>query len=175
MNAPQPPQLTPELRAAIERGYAQRDRDNMGPTITCFEDLLTAHPDHPVLVFEVAGAYDTAGEEETARGLYERALDLGLGGDELRQCLCQYGSTLRWLDRYDESLAVLDHARREFPGSDAVRVFRALTLNEAGRADEAVAELMTVITTHAEATDLGRYAGGLKGLAQWLADGRPED
>jgi tetratricopeptide (TPR) repeat protein len=175
MNAPQPPQLTPELRAAIERGYAQRDRDNMGPTITYFEDLLAAHPDHPVLVFEVAGAYDTAGKEETARGLYERALDLGLGGDELRQCLCQYGSTLRWLDRYDESLAVLDRAWREFPRSDVVRVFRALTLNEAGRADEAVAELMTVITTHADATDLGRYAGGLKGLAQWLADGRPDD
>ena len=175
MNAPQPPQLTLELRTAIERGYAQRDRDNMGPTITYFEDLLAAHLDHPVLVFEVAGAYDTAGEEETARGLYERALDLGLGGDELRQCLCQYGSTLRWLARYDESLAVLDRARREFPGSDAVRVFRALTLNDAGRADEAVAELMTVITALADATDLGRYAGGLKGLAQWLADGRPDD
>ena len=140
-----------------------------------FEKLLAAHPDHPVLVYEVAGAYDTAGQEATAREYYERALRLGLSGNPLRMCLCQYGSTLRWLDRYDESLAVLDRARREFPGSDAVRVFRALTLNEAGRADEAVAELMTVITTHADATDLGRYAGGLKGLAQWLADGRPDD
>ena len=178
MNAPQPPepsQLTPELKAAIERGYAQRDRDNMGPTIAYFEGLLAENPRHPVLVYEVAGTYDTAGEEEAARGLYERALDLGLSGDELRRCLCQYGSTLRWLKRYDESLAVLDRARREFPGSDSVRVFRALTLNDAGRADEAVADLMTVITTHADATDLGRYAGGLKGLAQWLADGRPDD
>jgi tetratricopeptide (TPR) repeat protein len=172
---PEPSHLTPELKAAIKRGYAERDRDNMGPTIAYFERLLAEHPDHPVLVYEVAGTYDTAGEEETARGLYERALDLGLGGNELRQCLCQYGSTLRWLERYDESLAVLDRARREFPDSDAVRVFRALTLNEAGRADEAVAELMTVITTHAEVTDLGRYAPGLHGLAQWLADGRPED
>jgi tetratricopeptide (TPR) repeat protein len=147
----------------------------MGPTIAYFERLLAAHPDHPVLVYEVAGAYDTAGEEETARRLYERALDLGLGGDQLRMCLCQYGSTLRWLERYDESLAVLDRARREFPGSESVRVFRALTLNEAGRADEAVAELMTVITTHAGVTDLGRYAAGLGGLARWLADGRPGD
>jgi tetratricopeptide (TPR) repeat protein len=178
MQSPQPPEpshLTPELKAAIERGYAERDRDNMGPTIAYFERLLAEQPDHPVLVYEVAGAYDSAGEEETARGLYERALDLGLDGDELRRCLCQYGSTLRWLQRYDESLAVLDRAGREFPGSDSVRVFRALTLNDAGRADEAVAELMTVITTHADVTDLGRWAPGLSGLAEWLAAGRPDD
>jgi tetratricopeptide (TPR) repeat protein len=127
-----------------------------------------------VLVYEVAGAYDTAGQEEKARELYERAMDLGLAGDALRRCLCQYGSTLRWLGQYDKSLAALDRAKREWPESDAVRVFRALTLNDAARSDEAVAELMTVITAHAEVTDLGRWAEGLRGLAQWLTDGRPD-
>ena len=166
--------LTPELEDAIRRGYAQRDRANMGPTIAYFESLLSEHPGHPVLVYEVAGAYDTAGQEETARELYERALDLGLAGDALRRCLCQYGSTLRWLGQYDASLAALDRARKGWPESDAVRVFRALTLNDSGRGDEAVAELMTVITAHPEVTDLGRWAEGLRGLAQWLADGRPE-
>jgi tetratricopeptide (TPR) repeat protein len=120
------------------------------------------------------GAYDTAGQEETARGYYERALALGLDGDVLRRCLCQYASTLRWLGELDESLAVLDRAREEFPDSDSVRVFRALTLNDAKRGDEAVAELLTVVTGHPEVTDLGRWATGLRGLARWLADGRPE-
>jgi tetratricopeptide (TPR) repeat protein len=165
--------LTPELEAAIQRGYEQRDRASMAPTIAYFEALLAGQPDHPVLVYEVAGAYDTAGEEARARELYERAMALGLDGDALRRCLCQYGSTLRWLGDHAKSLEVLDRARRQFPDSDAVRVFRALTLLEAGRADEAVAELMTVITAHPDATDLGRYADGLRGLAQWLADGRP--
>jgi tetratricopeptide (TPR) repeat protein len=167
--------LTPELEEAIRRGYAQRDRANMGPTIAYFESLLAEHPGHPVLVYEVAGAYDTAGQEEKARELYERALDLGLAGDTLRRCLCQYGSTLRWLGQYNTSLAALDRAKKQWPESDAVCVFRALTLNDAGRSDEAVAELMTVITAHAEVTDLGRWAEGLRGLAQWLADGRPDN
>ncbi|MFF5077739.1 tetratricopeptide repeat protein [Actinoplanes sp. NPDC000266] len=100
-------------------------------------DLLAAHPDHPVLVYEVGGAYDTAGEEQTARGYYERALE-------------------------------------QFPASDAVRVFRALALNEAKRHDEAVAELLTVVTTHADVTDLGRWAPGLSNVAQWLTGGRPQ-
>lgn len=167
--------LTPELEAAIRRGYEQRDRANMAPTIAYFEALLAQEPDHPVLVYEVAGAYDTAGEEAKARELYEQAMDLGLDGDALRMCLCQYGSTLRWLGHLERSLEVLDRGRREFPDSDAIRVFRALTLLDSGRGDEAVAELMTVITTHAEATDLGRYAEGLRGLAGWLAAGRPEE
>lgn len=167
--------LTAELEAAIALGYERRDRADMAPTIAYFEDLLAQHPDHPVLVYEVAGAYDTAGQEEKARGLYERALELGLDGEPLRRCLCQYASTLRWLGRLDESLAVLERATREFPASESVRVFRALTLNDAGRADEAVGELLRIVAEHGEVTDLGRYAAGLTGLAQWLRDGRPED
>ncbi|MBM7502904.1 tetratricopeptide repeat protein [Agromyces aurantiacus] len=166
--------LSPELDAAIRLGYEQRDRADMAPTIAYFADLLAAHPDHPVLTYELAGAYDTAGEESQARPLYERALELGLEGDVLRRCLCQYASTLRWLGELDASRAVLDRARAEFPGSDAVRVFSGLTYLDAGESDAAFAELLTVVTDHAEATDLGRWAEGLKGLAGWLADGRPE-
>jgi tetratricopeptide (TPR) repeat protein len=162
-----------ELQAAIDLGYERRDRENMAPTIAYFEGLLAEHPDNAVVVYEVAGAYDTAGQEQTALGYYERALSMGLGGDVLRRCLCQYASTLRWLGRFDESLAALDRARREFPDSDAVRVFRALTLNDAGKADAAVAELLGVVVDHDD-TDLGRWRDGLRGLAGWLADGRPE-
>jgi hypothetical protein len=59
--------LTPQLEKAIAIGYEQRDRDNMAPTISYFERLLEENPDHPVLVYEVARAYDTAGDEERAR------------------------------------------------------------------------------------------------------------
>jgi len=167
--------MTPDLEQAIAFGYEHRDRGHMAPTIDYFEELLSRHPDHPVLVFEVAGAYDSDGQEERARVLYERALDLGLSGDALRRCLCQYGSTLRWLGELNESTVVLERARREFPDSDAVRIFLALTLNEAGHGDAAVAHLLTVITEHSETTDLGLWATGLRGLAHWLANGRRED
>lgn len=166
--------LTPEIEKAIAIGYERRDRADMAPTIAYFEALLSQHPDHPVLIYEVAGAYDTAGEEAKARGLYERALKLGIEGDPLRRCLCQYGSTLRWLGELDSSLAVLQGARTTFPASESVRVFEALTLNELGRADEAVGLLLGVVAQHGDATDLGRYADGLAGLAQWLVHNRDE-
>ena len=39
-------ELTPELAATIQEGFARRDRANMGPTIAFFEkllDLLAVH------------------------------------------------------------------------------------------------------------------------------------
>jgi tetratricopeptide (TPR) repeat protein len=167
--------LTPALENAIALGYERRDRAHMAPTIAYFEALLAQHPDHPVLTYEVAGAYDSADQEAKAKGLYERALALGIDGEPLRRCLCQYASTLRWLGELDASLAVLQRARAEFPESESVRVFQALTLNELGRADEAVGLLLGIVAQHGEVTDLGRYAVGLRAFAQWLRDGRPED
>lgn len=167
--------LTPELEAAIALGYERRDHNDMASTIAYFEDLLAQHPGHPILIYELAGAYDTAGQEAEARTRYEEALRIGLSGESLRRCLCQYGSTLRWLGEYRASLEVLDGAAAEFPESDSVRIFRALTLNEIGRHDEAVAELLTTVTNQADGTDLGRYAAGLSGLASWYREGRPAD
>ena len=167
--------MPPELEQAIALGYERRDRSDMAPTIAYFEELLTRYPDHPVATYEVAGAYDSAGDEARAKPLYERALQLGLAGDVLRRCLCQYGSTLRWLGELDASLAVLERAATEFPGSESVRVFQALTLQELGRSDEAVGLLLGIVAEHGDVTDLGRYAAGLGGLGRWLVEGRPDE
>src|SRR6478735_8752103 len=120
-----PPTTSPELLDRLAAIF--RDRERMGPTIAAFLEVLAEHPDDPHVLYEVGGSYDTAGEEETAAGYYERALAAGLDGDTLRKCLLQYGSTLRNLDRFDESLAVLDRARAAFPESESVLVWHALS------------------------------------------------
>ena len=161
--------MTPELEEAIAVVYADRDRDDMAPTIAAFEALRDAHPDEARLVYEVAGAYDTAGEEATARPLYEEALERGLEGDVLRRCLLQYGSTLRNLGELDASLAALDRADRSFPGSASVAAFRALTLLESGRADAAVGVLLRLVADAAPG-DLDRYLAAARGNAEFLLD-----
>jgi tetratricopeptide (TPR) repeat protein len=161
--------VTPELERAVAAIHAARDRERMAPTIAAFEALHAAHPDVAELVHEVAGAYDTAGEEARAAPLYERALAMGLAGDVLRRCLVQYGSTLRNLERYEESLAALDRADREFPGSTSVAVFRGLTLLESGRADAAVGTLLRLLAAEAPG-DLGRYVAAASGNAEFLLE-----
>lgn len=163
-----PDTTDPELLERLSALFAARDRDDMAPTVRALLDVLAEHPDDPHVLYEVGGAYDTAGEEETAAGYYERALEAGLDGDTLRRCLLQYGSTLRNLERFDESVAVLDRARALFPASESIRVWHALSLHAAGRSDAAVAELMEVAADGIRTPDLQRYEAAIRGNAAYL-------
>jgi tetratricopeptide (TPR) repeat protein len=164
MPTPTDPALLDRLRVLFEA----RDREAMQPTIDAFLEVLAEHPDDPHVLYEVGGSYDTAGDEETAAGYYERALAAGLQGEWLRKCLLQYGSTLRNLGRLDDSLAVLDRALEAFPDSESVRVWRALSLHAAGRSDAAVAELMELAADRIRTPELLRYEAGLRGNAEYL-------
>ncbi|WP_285114952.1 tetratricopeptide repeat protein [Leifsonia sp. fls2-241-R2A-40a] len=163
-----PATTDPALLERLRNLFDARDRADMAPTIAALLDVLAQHPTDPHVLYEVGGAYDTAGEEETAAGYYERALAAGLDGDALRRCLVQYGSTLRNLGRFDESLAALQRGRQLFPESDSLRVWHALSLHAAGRSDGAVAELMELAADRIPSPDLQRYEIAVRGNAEYL-------
>jgi hypothetical protein len=62
-----------------------------------------------------------------------QAFAAGLDGDELRQGLVQYGSTLRNLERLGDAVTALQQADEQFPDHASVKVFLALALHSAGR------------------------------------------
>ncbi|MFE6994703.1 tetratricopeptide repeat protein [Microbacterium sp. NPDC057659] len=157
-----------DLHAELDRIVAARARDDMQPTIDALLPYLETHPGDARVLYEVGGAYDTAGEEATARGYYERALDAGLEGDILRRCHLQYGSTLRNLGELERSLEVFDEGLRAFPGSPSLAVFRTLTLHAAGRKDAAMAGLLEVIADEAASSELDRYRPAIRGNAEYL-------
>ena len=160
-------ELTPDLAATIEEAFARRDRSNMRPTIDFFENLLAEHPGNPYVLYEVGGSYDTAGQEEKALGYYEQALP-GLSGETKRKCLLQYGSTLRLLGRYEDSVVALDRALAGWPDSPSVRAFHALGLHAAGRSDGAVGELLALVADAVRTPDVLRYEAALHGNAGYL-------
>jgi tetratricopeptide (TPR) repeat protein len=156
------------LEAEIAAVYAARDRDDMQPTVDAFEAMLAADPGNPRLVYEVAGAYDTAGDEARAAGLYERALRDGLEGDARVRCLLQYGSTLRNLGRHVESIDLLQDAVHQYPDSVPLRIWLALSLHAGARSDRAVADLLDLAADLSTAPDLDRYRPALRGNAEYL-------
>ena len=160
--------LTPELETTIREIFDQRDRAAMQPTIDAFLALLDEHPGNPFVLYEVGGSYDTASDEQTALGYYEAAMAAGLSGDSLRRCLLLYGSTLRILGRYAESLAALDRALAEYPESPSVRAFHAIGLHAAGRSDGAVGELLALVADGMRIPDVLRYEAALRGNAAYL-------
>jgi thioredoxin-like negative regulator of GroEL len=161
--------MTTELYDELDRIFAARDRDDMAPTIAALEVLVHEHPHDARVLYETAGAYDTAGEESTALGLYERATAAGLEGDLRRRCFVQHGSTLRNLGRTEESLALFARARAEFPDSVALGVFEALSLHAAGRLSTALGSLLVLLADHVDVEDINRYKPAMRGNAAYLA------
>ena len=59
------------LDEELDRIFTVRDRDQMQPTIDALLPILAEHPADARVLYEVGGAYDTAGQEPTARSFYE--------------------------------------------------------------------------------------------------------
>jgi tetratricopeptide (TPR) repeat protein len=160
--------LSDSLDAKLDNIFAARDRDNMNPTIDALLPIYDEHPQNSRVLYELGGAYDTAGDEAVALGFYERAIEKGLAGDIRRRCYIQYGSTLRNLGRIDESLEIFSRARTEFPESVALGAFEALTLHAAGRLNTALATLLGLLADHVNTPELDRYKPALRGNAEYL-------
>lgn len=157
------------IEKELDRIFAERDRDYMQPTIAALLPIYEKHPDNARVLYEIAGAYDTAGEEAVALEFYERAMTQGLVGDVRRRCYLQYGSTLRNLGRLEESLEVFELARSEFPESVALGAFESLSLHAAGKVNTALGTLLSLLADHVESEELDRYKPAMRRNAEYLA------
>jgi tetratricopeptide (TPR) repeat protein len=157
-----------DLTDAIQRGWALSDADAPEPTVAYFQNLLTQHPEDRHALFAYASALDFADREAEAAPAYEQAFAAGLDGDDLRQGLVQYGSTLRNLGRFGDAVAALKQADDQVPGQASVKVFLALALTSAGRCHEAVQILITLALDHIARDELQQYQRALRNYAAGL-------
>ncbi|MBO0810188.1 MAG: tetratricopeptide repeat protein [Actinobacteria bacterium] len=154
-----------DLTDAIQRGWATADAEAPEPAVAYFHSLLTRHPEDRHALYAYASALDFAGREAEAAPAYEQAFAAGLDGDDLRQGLVQYGSTLRNLARFEDAVTALRKADDQFPGQASVKVFLALALTSAGRCHEAVQILITLALDHIGRDELQQYRRALRSYA----------
>lgn len=129
-------------------------------------DALVAErpPGDAEALFEAASARDYAGREAEAAPLYRRALEAGLAEPFRTRALIQLGSTLRNLGELEQSLAVLDRVDDSHPLFPAAEAFRALTLRDAGRGDEALEAALVAL-----APTLPEFGGAVARYARHLS------
>src|SRR5512134_2209075 len=99
-----------ELLVAIEEARELRRADELEASQAQLVALMEEYPDNPLVLFEVGGSYDVMGEEEMAIPYYRRAIEAGLDGSDLQECLVCLGSTLRVIGEYDEAVSMLEQA-----------------------------------------------------------------
>ncbi len=127
--------------------------------------------DHPVALFERAGARDSAGIESEAEPLYRAALAAGLDPVRRTRAVIQLASTIRNLGKTDEALTMLADeyaATRGGAMADEAAAFYALALTTAGEEVRAVSVALSALAPH-----LSHYQRSVTGYAAELLEPRP--
>lgn len=125
--------------------------------------------DHPVALFERAGARDSAGHEGDAEPLYRAALAAGLDPRRRTRAVIQLASTIRNLGKIDEALALLAAEHDLTRGGDLhdeASAFYALALASAGQPTDALAVALSALAPHLEL-----YRRSVTGYATELREG----
>jgi|TARA_B110000240_G_scaffold87331_1_gene99375 tetratricopeptide (TPR) repeat protein len=84
--------------------------------------------------------------EIEARPKYEKALELGLSGEDLKSCYHGLGSTYKCIGKYEKSLVLFDKAIKEFPLNNEYKFFKDMALYNLENHQEAMNLLLNVAT-----------------------------
>jgi tetratricopeptide (TPR) repeat protein len=102
-------------------------------------ELDAEFPNDAQVNYQCAWIHDLLGLEREAIPFYQKAIQAGLNGDELKSALLGMGSTYRCLGEYQKSIDTFQEALTLFPNSQEFKVFLAMAyynMNEHAQAME---------------------------------------
>lgn len=123
--------------------------------------LLEEYPHDPQVLFEVGGSYDVLGLEPEAIPYYEQAVQLGLEGEELQECLVCLGSSYRIVGDSQEAVDILLDAIDRFPDNNSSKAFLALAYYSNDQVEEAMSTLLDLLLTTTKDENILAYANPL--------------
>ena len=119
--------------------------------------LECGNRDHPLVTYQLAWTLDRMGVETEAAPYYERAIAIGLAGDDLRGAFLGLGSTYRVIGRDADAVRTLAEGVARFSDDGAMRTFYALALHSAGEQTRATQEFLRVILASSADPQIGQY------------------
>lgn len=112
----------------MEKAIQLREEGHLIESNELLIQLAKEHHGDPVINYQCAWSYDVLGEEREAVPYYEKAISLGLEGEDLEGALLGLGCTYRTLGEYEKSRRTFLKGIELFPHNHAIRVFYAMTL-----------------------------------------------
>lgn len=149
------------MKTELVRAIALRKNKKGEEALEILKNLLRLHPNDPDVNCQLAYTCDSMGKESDAAPFYERALANGLVNDRSGAFL-GLGSTYRCLGEYEKSLKIFDQGIVEFPNDRSLKVFRALTLFNLGRAEESVGQILIQLLDTTNDADIKTCDGPLR-------------
>ncbi|ENQ3080128.1 tetratricopeptide repeat protein [Bacillus cereus] len=106
---------------------------------------LTNFTQNPEILYQCAYTHDAMGMETEAVPYYEKAIELGLEGESLRDAYIGLGSTYRCIGEYEKGIATLETGMKCYPDDDAMKVFLSIAKYNVQSHEEAMKLLLDVV------------------------------
>lgn len=148
--------------ARIARARKLREHDELEASQALLLDLLSEYPEDPLVLYEVGGSYDVLGDEREAIEFYEEAIEEGLSGEDLQECLICLGSCRRVIGEFAGAVKALETAVAQFPDNKSGHTFLSLAYYANGQKEEAMRTLLDVLLQTTENEDILAYTDVLE-------------
>jgi tetratricopeptide (TPR) repeat protein len=150
-----------EKTETINKAKALRREDRLEESQELLLALQQEYPLDPLVLFEVGGSYDVMGLEPEAIPYYEQAVQYGLAGADLQECLVCLGSSYRVVGESQEAVDILEDAIEQFPDNNSSRAFLALAYYSNDQVEESVRTLLELLLETTKDENILAYADPL--------------
>ncbi|WHY00472.1 tetratricopeptide repeat protein [Neobacillus sp. DY30] len=147
-----------QVNRAIELRHEGKNQESNDLLIK----LVKEFPEDPFVHYQCAWSYDLLGMETEAIPFYERAIQLGLSGNDLEGALLGLGSSYRALGEYEKSKAVFQKGIAQFPNNRALQVFYSMALYNLKQHNEAMEILLTCLIETTSDEQILHYKRAIK-------------
>lgn len=153
---------------ALEKAFELRQAGQLDASHALFKNLAEAHPDEAEIQYQCAWSLDILGREQEAVEYYEKALGLGLEGENLEGALLGLGSTYRALGEYQKSQLTFEKGLQLFPGNPVLKSFYAITLYNLKQHNTAMQHLLEILVDTSKDPGIQAYSRALRFYADNL-------
>jgi len=141
----------------LEKAVSLRKSGKLKESNEILVNLAAQHPNDAMVQYQCAWSYDVLEREEEAIYYYERAIELGLPLEDLKEAYLGLGSTYRTIGEFKKSKELLEKAIGQFD-DNALKVFYAMTLYNLNQSEEALEILLKLIAETSNDESIQQYA-----------------
>jgi tetratricopeptide (TPR) repeat protein len=145
----------------LEKVKAARAEGSFENAMTVLNAEIAKDPENPAVSLQIAWTHDALGKEHDAIPAYEKAIKLGLNGDDLIDAYLGLGSTYRTVGEYTKSKEVFEQAISAFPEFRPFKVFLSLTLHNLADHSMAMEILIKELVATTSDKSIKNYSGAL--------------
>lgn len=123
--------------------------------------LVRQFPEDASINYQCAWSFDILEKEVEAIKYYEKAIDLGLADDDLKEAYLGLGSTYRTIGEYEKSRETFINAIAKFD-DNSLKVFYAMTLYNLEEHSNSMEILLKIIAETSTDANIGGYSRAIE-------------